>query len=103
VKAKIALCLSLVLAFSLFADGIEISTGLDDDAEEEASSTEAVLIPMRFKDAARQRSRRMTTTISALAERVGVRTENVFSGASIKNPSIFSLQQLYSLQQVYRL
>jgi hypothetical protein len=102
VKAKIALFLSLLLAFSLFADGIDVRADLDDDAEEEASSIDALVISLRFKDSGRLRSRR-TTTSSALSRGFGVRSENFLSAARIKKPSTFSQQELYSLQQVYRL
>ncbi|HEV8720851.1 MAG TPA: hypothetical protein VGW77_09460 [Candidatus Binatia bacterium] len=102
-KAKIALFLSLLLAFSLLADGIDVRTDLDDDAEEEASSIDALVISLRFKDSGRLRSRRTTTNSSALSGGCGVRSENFLSAARIRKPSTFSQQELYSLQQVYRL
>jgi hypothetical protein len=103
VKAKIALFLSLLLAFSLLADGIEVRADLDDDLKEEASSIDALVISLRFKDSGRLRSRRTTTNLSALSGGFGVRSENFLSTARIKKPSTFSQQELYSLQQVYRL
>jgi hypothetical protein len=103
VKAKIALFLSLLLAFSLLADGIGVRADLDDDLEEEASSIDALVISLRFKDSGRLRSRRTTTNLSALSGGFGVRSENFLSAARIKKPSTFSQQELYSLQQVYRL
>jgi len=103
VKAKIALFLSLLLAFSLFADGIDVRADLDDDAEAEASSIDALVISLRFKDSGRLRSRRTTTNSSALSGGFGVRSENFLSAARTKKPSTFSQQELYSLQQVYRL
>jgi hypothetical protein len=103
VKAKIALFLSLLLAFSLLADGIEVRADLDDDLKEEASSIDALVISLRFKDSGRLRSRRTTTNLSALSGGFGVRLENFLSTARIKKPSTFSQQELYSLQQVYRL
>lgn len=102
-KAKIALFLSLLLAFSLLADGIEVRADLDDDLKEEASSIDALVISLRFKDSGRLRSRRTTTNLSALSGGFGVRSENFLSAARIKKPSTFSQQELYSLQQVYRL
>ena len=102
-KAKIALFLSLLLAFSLLADGIEVRADLDDDLKEEASSIDALVISLRFKDSGRLRSRRTTTNLSALSGGFGVRLENFLSTARIKKPSTFSQQELYSLQQVYRL
>lgn len=102
-KAKIALFLSLLLAFSLLADGIEVRADLDDDLKEEASSIDALVISLRFKDSGRLRSRRTTTNLSALSDGFGVRSENFLSTARIKKPSTFSQQELYSLQQVYRL
>ena len=102
-KAKIALFLSLLLAFSLLADGIEMRADLDDDLKEEASSIDALVISLRFKDSGRLRSRRTTINLSALSGGFGVRSENFLSTARIKKPSAFSQQELYSLQQVYRL
>lgn len=102
-KAKIALFLSFLLAFCLFADGIEVRADFDDDLEEEASSIDTLVISLRFKDSARLRSRRTTTNLSALSGGFGVRKENFLSAARIKKPSTFSQQELYSLQQVYRL
>ena len=102
-KAKIALFLSLLLAFSLLADGIEVRADLDDDLKEEASSIDALVISLRFKDSGRLRSCRTTTNLSALSGGFGVRSENFLSTARIKKPSTFSQQELYSLQQVYRL
>ena len=102
-KAKIALFLSLLLAFSLLADGIEVRADLDDDLKEEASSIDALVISLRFKDSGRLRSRRTTTNSSVLSGGFGVRSENFLSAARIKKPSTFSQQELYSLQQVYRL
>lgn len=102
-KAKIALFLSLLLAFSLLADGIEVRADLDDDLKEEASSIDDLVISLRFKDSGRLRSRRTTTNLSALSGGFGVRSENFLSTARIKKPSTFSQQELYSLQQVYRL
>lgn len=102
-KAKIALFLSLLLAFSLLADGIEVRADLDDDLKEEASSIDALVISLRFKDSGRLRSRRTTTNFAALSGGFGVRSENFLSTARIKKPSTFSQQELYSLQQVYRL
>ena len=102
-KAKIALFLSLLLAFFLLADGIEVRADLDDDLKEEASSIDALVISLRFKDSGRLLSRRITTNLSALSGGFGVRSENFLSAARIKKPSIFSQQELYSLQQVYRL
>ena len=102
-KAKIALFLSLLLAFSLLADGIEVRADLDDDLKEEASSIDALVISLRFKDSGRLFSRRTTTNLSALSGGFGVRSENFLSAARIKKPSTFSQQELYSLQQVYRL
>ena len=102
-KVKIALFLSVLLAFSLLADGIEERADLDDNPEEEASSIDAFVISSRFKDSGRLRSRRTTTNLSALSRGFGARSENFLSAARIKKPSTFSQQELYSLQQVYRL
>jgi len=103
VKAKIAVFISVLLAFSLLADGIEARAHLNDDLEEEAASIHALVISLRFKDSGRLRSRRTTTNLSALAGGFGVRSENFLSAARIRKPSTFSQQELYSLQQVYRL
>jgi hypothetical protein len=103
VKAKIALFLSLLLAFSLLADGIEVRADLDDNPDEEASSIEALVISLRFKDSGRLRSRRTATNLSALWGGFGIRSKNFLSAARIRKPSTLSQQELYSLQQVYRL
>jgi len=103
VKAKIALFISVLLAFSLLADGIEVRAHLNDDLEEEAASIDALVISLRFKDSGRLRSRRTTTNLSALSGSFGVRSENFLSASRIRKPSTFSQQELYSLQQVYRL
>ena len=102
-KTKIAFFLSLLLAFSLLADGIEVRADLDDDPEADGSSMDALVISLRFKDSGRLRSRRTTTRLSALSASFGVRSENFLSVAGIKKPSTFSQQELYSLQKVYRL
>jgi hypothetical protein len=103
VKAKIALFLSLLLAFSLLADGIEVRADLDGDLEEEAASIDALVIALKFKDSGRLRSRRTTINLSERSGGFGVRSENFLSAARIKKPSTLSQQELYSLQQVYRL
>ena len=102
-KAKIALLISVLLAFSLLTDGIEVRAHLNDDLEEEAASIDALAISLRFKDSGRLRSRRTTTNLSALSGGFGVRSESFLSAARIRKPSTFSQQELYSLQQVYRL
>jgi len=102
VKAKIALLLSILLAFSLLADGIEVRADLDDDPEVEASSLDVLVISSRFKDSSRLRGRR-AINLSAMSGCFGVRSENSLSAASVKKPSTFSQQELYSFQQVYRL
>ena len=102
-KAKIVLFISVLLAFSLLADGIEMRADLNTDLEKEAASIDALVISLRFKDSGRLRSRRTTTNLSALSGGFGVRSENFLSASRIRKPSTFSQQELYSLQQVYRL
>ena len=102
-KAKLALLLSLVLALCLLADSTEVRADLDNDLEEEASSIDALVTSLRFKYSGRLRSRRITNNSSSLSRGFLGRSENYRSAAGIKKPSIFSQQELYSLQQVYRL
>jgi hypothetical protein len=101
VKAKIALFLSLLLAFCLLTDGIEVRADLDDEVE--TSSIDALVVSLNFKDSGRLRGRRTTTSLSALSSGSGFRPESFLSAARIKKPSTFSQQELYSLQKVYRL
>jgi hypothetical protein len=103
VKTKIAFFLSLLLAFSLVSDGIEVRADLDDDPEAEASSMDALVVSLRFKDSGHLRSRRTTTNLSTLSGGFGVRSESFLSAARIRKPSTFSQQELYSLQLVFRL
>jgi hypothetical protein len=103
VKVQIALFLSLLLTFSVLADGIAVRAELDDDPEAEASSIDALVISLRFNDSGRLRGRRTTTTSTMLSGGFGARSKNFLSAARIKKPSTFSQQELYSLQQVYRL
>jgi hypothetical protein len=102
VKAKIALFLSLLLVFFLFADGIEVRAELEDDLDEEAASVDALAISLRLKDSGRLRSRRATTNLPS-PRGFGARSENFLAAARIKKPPTFSQQELYSLQRVYRL
>ena len=102
-KAKIALLLSLLLALSLIADGIEARADLDDDPEAETPSMDVLVISSRFKDSARLRGRRTTINSAASSGRFGVPSENILSAARIRKPSTLSQQELYSLQRVYRL
>jgi hypothetical protein len=103
VKTKIVLVLSILLVFSLLADGIDVRGDFDDDPEEEASSIDARAISLRFKDSGRLRTHQPGTKFSALPRGFGARSENFLSAARIKKPSGFSQQELYSLQRVYRL
>ena len=102
-KTKLALFLSLLLAFSVIADGIEARADFDDDPEAETSSMDVLVIASRFKDSARLRGRRTTIKVSAPSGGFGAPAENFLSAARIKKPSTFSQQELYSLQRVYRL
>jgi len=103
VKAKLALLLSLLLAFSLIADGIEARADFDDDPEAETSSMDVLVISSRLKDSVRLRGRRTKVNLSAPLGGFGVPSENFLSAARMKKPSTFSQQELYSLQRVYRL
>jgi hypothetical protein len=97
VKAKIALFLSLLLAFSLLADGIGVRADLDDDLKEEASSsTDALVISLRFKDSGRLRSRRTATTnLSALSGGFRCPIRKFFlSAARIKTVHFFATRAL---------
>ena len=102
-KAKLAFFLSLLLAFSLIADGIEARADFDDDPEAETSSMDVLVVSSRLKDSTRLRGRRATVNLSAPSGGFGGPSENFLSAARTKKPSTFSQQELYSLQQVYRL
>ena len=102
-NAKLAFFLSLLLAFSLIADGIEARADLDDDPEVETSSMDVLVISSRLKDSTRLRGRRARINLSAPSGGFGVTSENFLFAASTKKPSTFSQQELYSLQKVYRL
>jgi len=103
VKTKLALFLSLLLAFSLIADGIEARADFDDDPEVETSSMDVLVIASRFKDSARLRGRRTKINLSAPSGGFGGPSENFLSAVRTKKASTFSQQELYSFQQVYRL
>jgi len=102
VQAKIALVFSFLFAFYLFADGIQVGPELDDVTEEESSSIDYLVISLRFKDSLRSRSRRSPTNTKTPFG-FGIRSDHLLSAARVKKPPIFSQQELYSLQQVYRL
>jgi hypothetical protein len=103
VKTKIALFLSILLAFFLLADGIELRADLDDGVGEEAASTDAIASFLRLNDSRRSRSQEVKSKSSPRLAGLGARSERFLSAARIKKPSGFSQQELYSLQRVYRL
>jgi hypothetical protein len=100
VKTKLAFVLSFLLLFSLLSDGIEARGELDDTPEEEASAIDVFAISLRFNDSGRFRSPQ--------AERKSLSVTHAQPKYSVFHPgknesSRFSRQELYRLQEVYRL
>ncbi len=105
-KTKIALLVSLLFLVSggLLADGLEIRADLDDSAEEEASSVQDLGISLRSNHSGGFRSRPVRSKLSVkLLRGFHARSGHFLSAGRIKNPSGFSQQELYRLQEVYRL
>jgi hypothetical protein len=103
VKNKIVLFLSIILVFSLLADGIDVRADFADDVEEEASSIDALALFLQAKDSGQSRRRHPASKSLAQPRSFGAQAENFLSAARIKKPSSFLQQELYSLQRVYRL
>ncbi len=105
-KRKIAFLVSLLFLVSgaLLADGIEVRADLDDSAEEEASSVQDLGISLRSNRSEGFRSRPVRSKLSVKLPRgFHARLGNFLSAGRIKKPSGFSQQELYRLQEVYRL
>ncbi|TAJ98593.1 hypothetical protein EPO44_11400 [bacterium] len=105
-KRKIAFLVSLLFLVSgaLLADGIEVCADLDDSAEEEASSVQDLGISLRSNCSGGFRSRQVRSKLSVkLLRGFHARLDNFLSAGRIKKPAGFSQQELYRLQEVYRL
>ena len=105
-KAKIALFVSLFFLVSgaPLTDGIEVGADLDDGAEEEASSIDEFAISLRPRHSRSFRSRQVRSKLSVKSLRgFRARPEHFLSAGRMKKPSGFSQQELYRLQEVYRL
>jgi len=109
VRTKITVFLSLLFLVSsaLLADGIEVRAGLDFGAEEEASSIDDPDISLRSSRPGGFRSRQLRRKLSVeLLRGLRARLKHFLSASRIKEPSPFvqlSQQDLYRLQEVYRL
>jgi hypothetical protein len=106
VRTKIAVLLSFLLLFSsaLLADGIEVRADLDEGADEEASAIDDFAISLRSNQSGRFRNPQLRTKLSVKALRaIRVRVERVLSYSRVENLFGFSQQDLYRLQEVYRL
>jgi hypothetical protein len=106
VRTKIAVLLSFLLLFSNapLADGIEVRADLDEGADEEASAIDDFAISLRSNQSGRFRNPQLRTKLSVKALRaIRVRVERVLSYSRVENLFGFSQQDLYRLQEVYRL
>ena len=105
-RTTIAVFLSLLFLASsglLLTEAIEFRADLDEDAEEEASSTDD-LISLRSNHSGRFRSRHVRSKLSIkLLPGFRAQLAHFLSADRIKKPSGFSQQELYRLQEVYRL
>jgi len=103
VKTRVVLFLSILLVFSLLADGIDVRADFDDAVEEDAASLDVLAILLRFRDSGHLRRGNPGSKSLAQPRSFGTQAENFLSAARIKKPSSVSQQDLYSLQRVYRL
>ena len=104
-RTKIAVLLSFFFLFSgaLLADCFLARAGLDDRAEE-ATAIDDFAISLRSNQSGRFRNPQLRTRLSVKAMRaLRVRVEHVFSAGRLENLFGFSQQELYKLQEVYRL
>lgn len=103
---KIAFLVSLFFLVSgaLLADGIEARDDLDYGAEEEASSVHSLDNYLRPNHSGSFRSRQVRSEFSLkLLRGFRARLGHFLSAGRTKKPSGFSQQELYRLQEVYRL
>jgi hypothetical protein len=105
-KTKIAFLVSLLFLVSgaVLTDGIEVRTELDNRAKEEASSIDDLDISVRPNHPGGFRSRKIRSKLSVkLLRGFRARLGHFLSAGRIKKPSGFSQQELYRLQEVFRL
>jgi len=103
---KIAFFVSFLFLFSgaPLADGIEVLADLDDSAEEEASSVDDFNISSRSGHSRAFRNRQVRNKLSVkLLPGFRARPGHFLSVGRTTKPSGFSQQELYRLQEVYRL
>jgi len=106
VRTKIAVLLSFFFLFSgaLLADCFLARAGLDDRAEEEATALDDFAISLRSNQLGRFRNPQLRTRLSVKAmSALRVRVEHLFSAGRLENLFGFSQQEIYRLQEVYRL
>jgi hypothetical protein len=106
VRTKIAVLLSFLFLFSgaLLADCFFVHADLDDRAEEEASAIDDFAISLRSSQSKRFQNPQLRTKLSGKAMRaLRVRVEEVLSASRLEKLFGFSQQDLYRLQEVYRL
>jgi hypothetical protein len=106
VRTRIALLFSFLFLFSgaLFADCFLVRADLDDRVEKEASAIDDFAISLKSNQSGRFRNPQLRTKLSVKAMRaLRVRVEHVVSAGRLENLFGFSQQDLYRLQEVYRL
>jgi hypothetical protein len=104
VKTRIAFLLSFLLLFSVLADGIELRWELEDTPDEEASSLDDLAISLKSNHSWRFRSRRAGSKfLVKLLRGFSAAPKYFLSHPSKTVPSGFSQQELYRLQEVFRL
>lgn len=105
-KAKIAFFVALFFLISgaLIADGINLRADLDDGVEEESSFIDDLDIVLRSNPSGGFRSRQVKNKLSVrLLRGLRARPGHFLSAGGTTKPSGFSQQELYRLQEVYRL
>jgi hypothetical protein len=106
VRTKIVVLLSFLFLFSgaLLADCFFVHADLDDRAEEEASAIDDFAISLRSSQSKRFQNPQLRTKLSVKAMRaLRVRVKDVLSAGRLEKLFGFSQQDLYRLQEVYRL
>jgi hypothetical protein len=104
VRTPIAILLSLLfLVFSgLLVNGIEARADFNDEAEEEASAIDDLVLCFRPNLSVRLRTQRARPSVP-LRCGLPARQDDASSRATTKNARGFSQQDLYRFQEVYRL
>ncbi len=105
-RTRIAVLLSFLFLFSgaLLADCFLAHADLDDRAEEEASAIDDFAISLRSNHSKRFRNPQLRSELSLKPLRIlRALAEQLLSAGRVKNLFGFSQQDLYRLQEVYRL